>query len=246
MEALDEAFDAVERRRRTLEVHADDDAVAAELERQFATRNVRVSRRPAIPAADPGYVIVRDAEGAFRGALGVEHFRALLSPEIHPPWVLAESEGDRGEYAEIFDFLDNTLFSAYDRRGMLATSREIEERAWRVADGGLYVGFQNAAALDAQTPVYDRLARRGTLRIRAYVVDEWDAALAEGIEVVSDSTEEIGRFWFVVFDGAGSDLNKCALLAEERDPGRYYGFWTYDPGFVDELVEYLRSTYGEG
>lgn len=245
MEALEEAFDAVERRRKTLEVHAADDAVAAELERQFATRNVRVTRRPGTPGADPGYVIVRNGEGAFRGALGVEHFRALLSPEIHPPWVLAESEGGESEYAEMFDFLDNTLFTSFDRRGMLATSREIEERAWRVADGRLYVGFQNAAALAAQTAVYDRLARRGTLRIRAHVVDEWDAALAEGIEVVTDPADEIGRFWFVVFDGAGSAMNECALLAEEREPGRYYGFWTYDPGVVDELAEYLRSAYGE-
>lgn len=242
IESLEGAFEDVERRRKTLEVHTDDDAVAGELERQFATRNVRVTRRPGTPAVDPGYLIVRDADHEFRGALGVDHFRAMLSPEIRPPWVLAESDGG---YEDVFDFLDNTIFTSYDRRQMLATAREIEERAWRVGDGTLYAGFQRPEALDAQAPVYDRLARRGTLSVRAYVGDGWGVTLADRIAVVSEPGDEIGRFWFVVFDGAGSDLNKCGLLAEEREPGRYYGFWTYDPGFVDGVTRYLRSTYGD-
>lgn len=240
MDALADVLEAVERRRKTLEVHAAADAVAAELETQFATRNVEVVRRSPPANGDRGFVIVRGGDGEFRGALGIDHFRAILSPEIHPPWVLGDVDAD---LADVLDFLDGTVFASYDRRQMLATAREIEERAWRVGDGTLYTGFQDSAALDAQTAVYDRLARRGTLEVRVFVADERGADLHPAVTVVTDPADEIGRFWFVVFDGAGSDLNECGLLAEERESDRYYGFWTYDPETVDEIVGYLRTEY---
>jgi DICT domain-containing protein len=54
--------------------------------------------------------------------------------------------------------------------------------------------------------------------------------------------DEIATVWFVIFDGAGQDLAKTALLAEERSPGSYYGFWTYDPVFVDRIIDHLNAT----
>lgn len=241
MDSLRDAIEAVERRRKTLEVYTDDESVAAELAAQFSTRNVAVTHRSLPPTRDAGFVIVRDADERFQGALGLDHFDAVLSPEIHPPWALAESETN---HAELFDFLDNTVFTSYDRRQMLAAAREIEERAWRVGDGVLRTGFQRGAALAAQAPVYERLAGRGTLTIELFVADEWDVSLPEAVSVVTDEAPEVGQFWFLVFDGAGSDLNKCALLAEERTPDEYYGFWTYDPALVDDLATYLEDTYG--
>lgn len=243
MEALEEAFDRVARRRTTLEVYAGDAAVADELERQFATRNVRVTRRPLPSTAGSGFVVVRDVTGAFRGAVGLDRLRAVLSPDPRLPGADTDSEE---RVAELFEFLAGTLFASYDRRQMLATTREIEDRAWRVDAGTLYVGFQRPAALRAQTPVYDRFARERSVSVRMFVADEWDGEGPAGAEVVSGVADEIGRFWFVVFDGAGRDENKCGLVAEERIPDEYYGFWTYDPGLVDELVSYLRSRYGDG
>lgn len=238
MDALGDAFDAVERRHRTLEVYTDDDALVSELEAQFSTRNVEVARRSATAVDGGGAVVVRDADGEFRAGLGVDHLRAIASPEIHPPWALDAAEPD---YAEIFDFLDNAIFASYDRRQMLATTREIEGRAWRVGEGTLYAGFQRSAAFAAQTTVYER-----SLAIRLFVEDEWSAALPDAVDVVSGAGDEIGQFWFVLFDGGGSDMQKCGLLAEEREPDRYRGFWTYDPEIVDELMEYLQTTYGGG
>lgn len=124
---------------------------------------------------------------------------------------------------------------------MLAASREIEERAWRIGEGTLYAGFEREAALVDQLDVYDRLASHEMLTVTAFIDDTWGRS-ASDLTVVPDS-DEIGAFWFVVFDGAGSDLQKCALVAEERLAGRYYGFWTYDPEFVDELVDYLERNY---
>ena len=59
-----------------------------------------------------------------------------------------------------------------------------------------------------------------------------------------ERSDEIRESWFVVYDGGGVDVNKCALVAEEREPRSFYGFWTYDPETVDWLLEYLSETYG--
>ncbi|ELZ03142.1 sensor protein [Natrialba chahannaoensis JCM 10990] len=237
IEGLDDAFVAVERERKRLVVHAADVAVADELERQFATRNVAVDYRRTA-AFDEGFVVIRDADGRFRGTLGIDQFDTVLSPETTPLWALEPSET---EADELFDFLENTLFSSYDRRQMLAATREIEDRAWRAAEGHLYAGFQRTAALEAQREAYDRLSARGELSVTVFTDDDWDKALEE-LSVVSASGE-IGQFWFVVFDGTVEENQACALVAEEREPGLYYGFWTYDPAFVGELVAYLEDTY---
>ncbi|WP_254523375.1 DICT sensory domain-containing protein [Natrinema caseinilyticum] len=243
MNSLGAVIESIERRRKTLEVHTDDDAVVAELRRQFETRNVVLVHRSLGSLDEAGFVIVRDTDDEFRGALGIDQFRALLSPRTHPPWKLAETEQDR---SELFDFLENTLFTSYSRRQMLATAREIEERAWRISSGSLYTGFERARAFAAQREVYDRLGSHGSLAVTVFFDDAWDASVPEGVTVVTEPNSELGEYWFVVFDGGGNELESCALLAEERRPGEYYGFWTYDPTIVRELVSHLETTYDIG
>lgn len=234
---LHDALDRVESDRKSLDVYAAETDVAAEFERQFATRNVTVNYHR-VAAFDDGFVVVRD-DDRFRGTLGLDHFDALLSPEIHPPWALEETDG---ETREMFDFLDRTVFTAYDRHQLLATTREIEERAWRVGEGQLYAGFQRRGALAEQLDVYGHLASHGTLTVTALVDDPWDEP-TDDLTVVANADGEIGDFWFVVFDSGERDRQKCALLANQRQSERYRGFWTYDSGLVDDLVDYLERTY---
>jgi hypothetical protein len=232
-----EALNTVERERKRLEVYTGRDDVASELEAQFATKNVTVNHRRT-DTFDDGFVAIYGADGEFQGALGLDQFDAVLSPTTHPPWSLDSADG---EAETLFDFLENTLFTTYDRTQMLAASREIEDRAWRVADGILYAGFQREEALVEQLDVYERLASRGSLSAVVFIDGTWSES-ADELTVVSDGGE-LGRFWFVAFDGAGSDHQKCALVAAERQPGRYYGFWTYAPEFVDGLIDSLETTY---
>ena len=243
MNALGDPIEAVEGQRKTLEVHTDDDEVLEALRRQFETRNVDVCHRSLGSLADPGFVIVRSGDGEFRGALGLDQFRAILSPRTHPPWELAEADDDR---ADLFSFLENTLFTSYSRRQMLATTREIEDRAWRVGTGRLYTGFERASALAAQTDVYERLGSHDALSVAVFIDDEWTDPVPDGVTVVEEPDSELGDYWFVVFDGGENDQKACALLAEERRPGSFYGFWTYDPATVTELLTYLETTYDVG
>ena len=241
MESLREVFERVERRQKTLEIYTDDDTLADELETQFATRNVRIERHPSRPVGGRGFVVVRDATGRFQTAVGLSQLEAMVSPEIHPPWRLEETDTDM---ATLFDFLENTIFTSYSRRQLLVVTREIEERAWRTDSGTMYIGFQRSGAFNRQASVYNRFARERDVTIRIYVADEWTAETADAIRVISDTGGELGQFWFVLFDGGSSPQSASGLLAEERTPGRYYGFWTDDPERVETISGYLETTYG--
>ncbi|THE65507.1 histidine kinase [Salinadaptatus halalkaliphilus] len=239
MNSLADALERVEKRRKHLEICTADAAVATELQRQFATRNVDVEHTPVAGFDEPGFAIVRGADGGFAGALGLDQFGAVLSPERHPPWELGTTDVDT---SSLFDFLEQTLFASYDRRQMIAATREIEERAWRLGDGTLYVGFQRESALLEQADVYERFDDRDDLAVAVFIADEWSGQIGD-ISVVESQAAEIGQFWFVLFDGAENRDQSCGLLAAERRPGEYYGFWTYDSEFVSELIAYLESTY---
>ena len=245
MTTLREALAEVEGRRKRLEVYTDDGTVAGELRRQFAVYNVDVGHRFRGRDGDGGFLVVRGGDGAFRGAVGLNHLEAILSPTVHPPWTI---DSESVDVAELFDFLENTVFASYDRRQLLGATREFEGRAWRVGAGRLYAGFQRREALVAQRAVYERLAARGSLSVTAFVADEWTDVVEDiaGVRTVDGGRNGVAEFWFVVFDGDGSDLRKCALVAEERSPGMYAGFWTYDPATVDGLVANLESLAEDG
>lgn len=146
------------------------------------------------------------------------------------------------EFADVLSRIDRTTFASYDRAQMDATSREIEDRAWRFGRGCLHAGFQRTSVLETRKRVYRDLARK-RLDIHAYAVPDGDAPAVDGVCVHLVEDDEIERTWFVVYDGDGDDDSKCALVAEERDPGVFRGFWTYDPRVVDAALSHLSSRY---
>lgn len=240
MDGLDELFETVRAEQKTLELYTQESSVVSELETQFSTRNVRIEHREFSTDSNQGFIIVRDADGEFLGAVGIEQFQRLLSPTIRAPW-------DRSDdLAAIFDFLDGSLFTSFDRRQMLAVSREIEDRAWRVGAGELYVGFQRSEPLASQLSIYNRFATESDLNLRLFIEDKVGsdivADLSEGIDIIAEGDPEIGRFWFLLFHAVDTET-AVGLVAEERSPGEYYGFWTYDPVIVRDALFYLDATY---
>lgn len=233
---LADFVDEVAARRKTLVVYASDDApdVAA----HFETRNVTVEHRSLAATGPGGFVVLRDDDG-FVGAFGLEQLTSLLQPPVFRPWSLDDVAEP---WRSLYEILANTLFTSFDRRQLLATTREIENRAWRIGAGTLRVGFQSAAAFDAQMPVYRRLAAETDLDINVYVADA-DATDRDGVTVFDASGSEVDDYWLLAYDAAGDPRNACALLAAEQSPGSYTGFWTYDPDRVEALSSYLRQTY---
>ncbi|WP_224334602.1 DICT sensory domain-containing protein [Haloprofundus halobius] len=234
---LGQFISAVAAERKQLVVYAVDDAeVPIE---QFETRNVSVERRSLSDDGLPGFVVIRDDDG-FAGALSLEEFRHLVTPPIRRPW----SDDIETSYRALFEVLDNTLFTSFDKRQMVAASREIEERAWRVGHGTLRCGFQSSDALRKQRPVYSRLVGETDLDLHVYLADDQEEWPVDGVTHHVESSEEIGRTWFVVFDGSTYTSAACAIVAEEVEDGQFRGFWTYDEERVDEMLSYLTSTYG--
>lgn len=227
----------VAERRKTFVVHASDgsDDVAA----QFATRNVAIEHEP-IPADGPeGFVVLRD-EGEFVGAFSLEKLRALLDPPLYRPEAAADVSQP---WRALYEVLEDTLFASFDRRQLLAATREIEERAWRTGAGTLRVGFQSVAALADQVDLYRRFVADTNLTVHVYVADDTESPPLGDVDLFRAPGSEIGEYWFLAYEAPADGADPVALVAQERDPDAFFGFWTYDRDRVADLSAYLRETY---
>ncbi|WP_424014577.1 DICT sensory domain-containing protein [Halorubrum xinjiangense] len=247
--SLIELIAGVEAHEATLTVFNADPAVTDELREHFADRNVRIVDDQTASGPEEFAVLARDGE--FVTAASVDD---LLS---RPGGDETEEAGDAGDGElrragatgdrvgrPVLDHLDETMFTSYSREDMVAASREIEDRAWRVGDGELHAGFQTLDVLTGEADTYDLLGEKERLDVHAYAADEGEAPDVEHYTVHVGKTAEIRETWFVAYDGGGYEDAKCALLAEERAPGEFYGFWSYDPETVDYIIDYLTERYG--
>jgi DICT domain-containing protein len=225
--SLSELIAGVEAHRKTLTVYNTDPGDAATLRDRFSERNVAVESAHTPEGPESYAVLHRDGE--FLTAAAVED-------------VLARDTG--ATERPILDHIDQTTFTSYDTGQMTAASREIEDRAWRIGAGQLHAGFQTVSVIGSQLDAYEQLASREGLDVHAYGYPDAEVPDHEGFTVHVERSREIRESWFVVYDGDGDDASKCALLAEEREPRSFYGFWTYDPDTVDWIVDHLRSAYG--
>jgi len=245
--SLIELIAGVEAREPTLTVFNADPAVTEQLREHFADRNVRIVEERTEEGPEGYAVLSRD--GALVTAVGVGE---LLPGIDGGSDAIDDSPDDRDAEAPhrkrvgepILDHLDETMFTSYSREDMVAASREIEDRAWRVGDGELHAGFQTLDVLTGEADTYDLLGEKERLSVHAYAANEGDPPDVEHYTVHVGETAEIRETWFVAYDGGGYDDAKCALLAEERTPGEFFGFWSYDPETVDYIVDYLTERYG--
>ncbi len=231
--SLTELIAGVESHEKTLTVFNADPSVTDSLREHFHDRNVEV--RSGEGEGPSSYVVLSKGD-EFLTAASVED---VLSPNRG-----TEPHFERDGRAPILDHLDETMFTSYDTRQMVAASREIEDRAWRIGAGQVHAGFQKLSIIETQMDVYEQLGTRENLDVHAYGYPDVEMPDHEGFTIHAERADEIATSWFVVYDGAGVDSNKCALLAEERADREFYGFWTYDPDTVDWLVDYLTSAYG--
>jgi DICT domain-containing protein len=234
---LREFIDEIAAYQRTITVYAPERVEA--LESYFETRNVAVEHEPLPDDGSGGFVVVT-ADGKFVGSVGARAVRELASPSDRS-LELGPNESIRIPW----NLLADTTFVSFDRRQMLAASREFEDRAYRQGWGTLRAGFQSLSKLQAQQDVYEMLTAETSLDVHLYGKPDWSPEMPSAT-VHAEDDPEIGAFWFVVFDGGGDDRQACALLAEEMetDPGSFRGFWTYDAELVFDIDDYLRETYG--
>lgn len=236
-ESLQTLLEDLSAGRRTVTVYAADPP--SDLAERLADWHVDVRFDRLPPDSGTGFVTVRQGD-RFLGAVPLETVATLFEPT---PGVLDADTSETGVLEPLLELLDDTLFRSFERRQLLAATREIEDRAWRHGQGELHTGFQRPAALAAQRSVYHRLAETD-LDVHVYFDGRWDATPIPGVTEHATRDGELGRFWFAAFrPDAAARSQACALLARERDPDAYGGFWTYDPDRVEALVAHLRATY---
>lgn len=207
-----------------------------EIEQWLADHGVSVVSR-SIPPAWPGPFIEIETDGEVVGTIGVDAVEGLLEPPIRRPTDRnAISEG----YRVLFEILERTLFSSMRRRELLAVSREIEARAFRVGEGMLHVSFQRLSAFSAQTAVYRTLATETGLDIHIYGVDDWTPPAIAGITYHAGATAQVKPYWVIAYDGGADETQACGLVAQER-ADEYTGFWTNDSETVETVTAALPT-----
>lgn len=188
----------------------------------------------------------RTADGLPRNFLVLhdgEEFRAAASladvyPAVDPhSSMVAASDPDGIEYPELLREIDQSVFTDYGRRRMTVASREIEEHAYQHG-GRLHAGFQSLSNAKPQTRLYRNLAAADGVETHLYGAGDWTPPGGHVLHEYDDP--EILRSWFVVLD-APDERDKRALLAEEREPGEFYGFWTYDADTVQTILDRLEA-----
>ncbi|WP_254537802.1 DICT sensory domain-containing protein [Halomarina litorea] len=232
--SLTELIAGVESHEKTLTVYNADPDVAETLREHFHDRNVSVQSGES-PEGPSSFVVLSE---------GDEFLTATSVDDVLDPIRGTEPHFEQDNRSPILDHMDETMFTSYDTRQMVAASREIEDRAWRVGAGELHAGFQKLSIIDTQLDVYEQLASRENLRVHAYGYPDVEMPPHDGFTIHAERADEVANSWFVVYDGAGVDSSKCALLAEERTDREFYGFWTYDPDTVDWIVDHLTTAYG--
>ena len=248
--SLIELIAGVEAREPTLTVFNADPGVANALREHFADRNVSIVEERT--AAGPDRYAVLAREGEFVTAVSVDELLPQGGSGNPVDEAIVAEDGDEARPVgpsprvggPILDHLDETMFTSYSRADMVAASREIEDRAWRVGHGELHAGFQTLDVLTGEADTYDLLGEKDQLDVHAYAADEGSPPEIEHYTVHTGEAAELRETWFVAYDGGGYDEAKCALLAEERAPGEFFGFWSYDPETVDYIIDYLTGRYG--
>jgi CBS domain-containing protein len=220
--------DVASREKRVI-VYAPDDT-GSELADVLATRNLTVDHRQ-LPAISSGaFVIIRDG-GEFQGALSLADLLEFLTPPVRRP---GDLDSLARKHRVVYELLDDTVFVSLDRRQLLATSRELEDRAWRTGHGRLHAGFQRADAFEAQRTVYEELAATD-IDVHVYVPGGVSGdALADASVTLHTRNGDLERYWFILFDDGERGSQNCALIARETGDGRYRGLWTYNEELVAE------------
>jgi len=215
---------------------------AESIERQlvdyFDTQNVRISSYRT-SSGTPGDIAVLSTEDTVLEITSIETLRAFVNSG---PSGSTSVGVTNEEYNAVLRHLKETTFTSYDTEQMLYASREIEDRARRAGGGTVHAGFQRCSVMADQQAIYTHLTERG-VEVHAYGIPDATIPDLGGGQLHTGVTDEIAKTWFVIFDGAGDETQKSALVAEERDPNTFFGFWTYDAEIVDTALDYLERTY---
>jgi len=207
-----------------------------EIEQWLATHGVTIRSR-SLPPHWPKPFIEIKANDEVVGVIGVEAIEALIEPPLVTP---GERDGISEGYRVLFDILEKTMFSGMNRQDLLAISREIEDRAFRVGNGILKVSFQTFSTFKSQIELYRTLATETDLDIHIYAIEDWTPPPISGITYHVNAAEQFGAYWVLAYDGGTDETQSCSLVGKERS-GEFTGFWTNNSAITEEISKTLEN-----
>ncbi len=207
-----------------------------EIEQWLATHGVTIRPR-SLPPHWPKPFIEIKANDEVVGVIGVEAIEALIEPPLVTP---GERDGISEGYRVLFDILEKTMFSGMNRHDLLAISREIEDRAFRVGNGILKVSFQTFSTFKSQIELYRTLATETDLDIHIYAIEDWTPPPISGITYHANAAEQFGAYWVLAYDGGTDETQSCGLVGKERS-GEFTGFWTNNSAITEEISKTLEN-----
>jgi hypothetical protein len=140
--------------------------------------------------------------------------------------------------------LGNTTFTAEGEDDLLLSqiARYIADLAFRTGAGAVHTGAPRIVAEGDHTGDVDSKLVEAGVELHVYG-DAGRERVSEAAICHDTDSQEVATTRFVVYDGDGDDADKAALVATTAD-GDYRGFWTFEAKIVDEILSYLRATYG--
>lgn len=202
---------------------------------RFAAHSVGVDTR-SLPEGGPRPFVVVEEDGEFRGR---SLSRTSRRSSNHPSIAWKRMEDVSSGYNVLFQLLDDAVFTGMTRRELLAVSREIEERAFRIGTGTLRVGFQTLSKLESQTDVYRTLGAEPDLDVHVYGAPDWTPPTIAGVTYHEYPDDALERYWLLAYDSETATAETCALVARETDDA-YDSFWTSDPGTTRAVLAELE------
>ncbi|WP_256301386.1 DICT sensory domain-containing protein [Haloarchaeobius salinus] len=233
---LDSLLDRVTRSDKRFTVYGRGDET--DIERQFEAHSVVVDWQQLPPDGPEPFVVVAEG-GEVVGVIPLEELEWLLTPPVVRP---SDPTNIAPGYRVLFEVLDETVFTAMNRRQLLAVSHEIEDRARRVGNGRLHASFQHLSAFADQVEWYWTLGETD-LDIHVYGAPDWEPPEIPGVTFHGYGDDVLERYWVVTFDGGTEELQACGLVGREFDE-TYDGFWTDDPHLVERIETELVAGAG--
>lgn len=239
---LADVIDRVGRSGQTLTVlnHAGPGSALDDLEAHLGVGNVELRAEETASGRPADVALLHDGDGVLAASDAGD---VLDAARFDPAAIDPDAFGEISR-PEVLRRIDARTFTSYEKGRMVAASREVEQLAWRTGRGELLAGFQRLSRLDEQWPVYEKLGNAG-VSARAYGIDDREPGPehpnVEPVGIDPDGNGEVADVWFVAFrDGDGTG---AVLLAEEVEPGRFRGFWSYRGEFVDAVADHVLAEW---
>ncbi|WP_251343924.1 DICT sensory domain-containing protein [Haloplanus halophilus] len=217
----------------------------------FATQSVELSERSLPTDADDLLALREDGDVTAVSSLDRVMRSFLL---VNADQFRTSTRGFDGDVPAVLTNMDGTLF---DLRGypasnkekllLILVSRHVERLAYEAGEGTLRSTFQRLSRLEDEygtRTVYERLTGRA-LDVHVYgVPDErptWLDATVHG-----GTSDEYRNSWCVAYrppSDSGAESTPAALVAHQKEPNRWKGFWTYDAERVARIDAYLERAF---